>query len=533
YPLEDLFSNDFNQPLVTNVFYETDVRQALQDISTQAKVPIVIDPSVQGFINVELKEVEIEEALKMILTPLGYAFRKIDNYYIVGSAKPDSPIFDLLAKTEVVPLDYVKAKDIEALVSDYFHPYLKANTQNNSVAITASQNVIDRFKQDLNKIDKPRKQVMMEALVIEISDSAKKELGIQWGSMKEGGFTVSPPSSFTFEKSLVGTAASEYTLSGTVTQSTFVTLKTMIQNGRAVVRANPRISALDGEEANIYIGKEEFFLINTGSQAYPYNTLQSIGTGVTLKVTPNVSSSGEITVKIQPEVSEVVGTGTNNLPIVNRRTVSTTVRVSDGETIVIGGLIQHNSSNTKTRAPILGKIPLLGNLFRSKDMSAEDKEVLIFIIPHLSDIDEKFKEFEPADFVDQNDSLLDRNRLPKSDYLDSYRDVRIEASSDSLGDQDYLVERYISYARDIIDTSRLRNLIVSLSSSRAINRDILFRVTVERDGYISNFNMVRSSGSELIDRTVCEEVMRAGPFPQFPRDIYRRSLTFDIAITLI
>ncbi|MCF7908888.1 MAG: TonB C-terminal domain-containing protein [Candidatus Omnitrophica bacterium] len=542
YSSDDFFASYLDaesvEPLVNNVFYETDVRQALQDVSAQTKVPIVIDPSVQGFINVELENVPLEEALSMILIPLGYNFKKIDKYYIVGLAKPESPVFDLLAKTEVIALDYVKAKDVESLVSDFFHPYIKANLQNNSVTITAPLNIIARFRQDINKIDQPRQQVMMEALVIEISESDKKELGVKWGSMQEGGFTVSPPSNFTLEKGLGSATTAEYTLSGTVTQSTLITLKTMIQTGKAVVRANPRISALDGEEANIFIGKEEFFLINTGSQAYPYNTLQSIGTGVTLKVTPSVSSSGAITVKIQPEVSEVVGTSSANLPIVNRRTVSTTVRVFDGDTIGIGGLIQHNSSQTKTRAPMLSHVPFLGNFFKSKDRTAEDKEVLIFITPHLSNLGEKFKEFDPDSIEEGQNRFFKRKSQPSQNYR-SRRDsvinsqnIRVESSSNVYGDQRYLVDRYVAYARDVIDTSRFRNLILSLSSSSAINRNILFRITVGSDGYISDISMLRASGSQLIDRTIREEIVQASPLPNFPQGIRRRSLTFDIAITL-
>jgi TonB family protein len=530
-PAYCLFEKDnyVDEPLVNNVFYETDIRQALQDISAQVKIPIVIESDVQGFVNIELTNVALDDALEMLLVPLGYAFKRIDEYYIVGLANPSSPIFNLLAKTEVVSLDYVKAENITDLVSDFFLPYLKANKHNNSVTITAPQNIIERFKDDIIKIDQPRQQVMMEALVVEVSEAGKKELGIRWGSMQEGGFSVSPPSSFSYENFVGAAIADNFEFSGTVTQSTLLTLKTMIQKGTATVRANPRISALNGEEANIFVGREEFFLINTGSQAYPYNSLQSIDTGVTLKVVPSVSSSGAITVKIQPEVSEVIGTGTTNLPIVNRRTVSTTVRVFDGDTIVIGGLIQHNSSQTDTRAPVLGKIPILGNLFKNKDVASEDKEVIIFITPHLSDIDSMFSQVDASRIKSKSKAFFKRNsyadRRAQNTHYNTY-------SSNAAGGDDYLIRKYSSYVNDVINTTDLQALLASLYDRDVINSTVIAHITVSRTGYIERINITRSSGSELIDATIAEAIRTSSPLPKLPQGLRSNNVTLRMAFNL-
>lgn len=530
------------QPLVSNVFYETDIRQALQDISAQVKMPIVIDPSVEGFINIELVNVPLEDALQMVLIPLGYTFKKVDNYYIVGLAKPESPVFDLLSKTEVIPLDYVKAEDLNKLVSDFFLPYIKPNPHNNSVTITAPKNIIERFRDDIAKIDRPQQQVMMEALVVELSEAGKKELGIRWGSMQDGGFIVSPPSNLTYNDFLSQTATDELQFSGTVTQSTMMTLKTMIQNGKAMVRANPRISALNGEEASIFIGKEEFFLINTGSQAYPYNTLQSIGTGVTLKITPSVSSSGAITVKIQPEVSEVTSRGVNNLPIVNKRTVSTTVRVFDGDTVVIGGLVQHNSSQTDTRAPFLGSIPLIGELFKSKDTSLEDKEVLIFITPHLSDVASMFSQYDARKINAGEKRFFERQNYNQASFAPASRrtvsqsmsvpDTYSYSSQGALSDQDYLTKKYIAYVTDIIDTADLNDLLASLYDYSVTNRDVVAQLTVNSSGYIKSVEIIRPSGSYLIDSTIKKAIFDSGPLPKFPQGLYRDALTMTMRFRL-
>lgn len=528
--------------LVTNIFYETDIRQALQDLSAQAGVPILIDPSVHGFVNVEFESVSLEEALNMILLPLGYSYKKINNYYIVGMALPESPVFDVLAKTEVVDLDYVKAAEVSDLVSDFFKPFIKANPSNNTVTITAPEHIISRFREDIAKIDSPRQQVMMEALVVEVSESASKSLGIRWGSMHSAGFTVRPPSDFNYQYG--GTAAKDQlTLSGTVAPSTLFTLNTLISQGQASVRANPRISALDGEEASIFIGREEFFLIGSGTPGFYHHTLQSIDTGVTLTVTPKVSSMGDITVKIEPEVSEVVGIGTGNLPIVNRRKVSTTVRVKDGDTIAIGGLIQRNVVQDEDRVPMMGKIPLLGRLFKFEGGKTEDKEVIIFITPHLSGLDDRFYDYEAsglrgggAERQLKSSNLGSRSFSPNK--VSMYRISRPNNERQSLessrayDDESYMVERYSNYVIGLINTSNVNNLLLALYDSSVINNRVVADFDVDRAGYVSRVNIVRPSGSDMIDSVVREAILKASPLPKFPREVRRNSLRLTMVFHL-
>ncbi|MBD3246897.1 MAG: TonB family protein [Candidatus Omnitrophica bacterium] len=510
------------QVMVNNVFYETDVRQALQDISAQTEVPIVVGPSVEGFVSLELKNVPLEDALTMLLVPLGYSYKRVENYYIVGLAKPESPVFDMLAKTEVIRLSYIKAADAVELISEFFKPYVKANEYNNSVAITAPQNIIDRFKEDIRKIDHPRQQVMMEALVVEVSESGRKELGVEWGSMQEGGFSVSPPGDVEYTNYLgIGSQSDQYEVAGTVTRDTLLTLKTLIQTGRASIRANPRIAALDGEEASIFIGREEWFLINTGSQAYPYNTLQSIKTGVTLKITPNVSADGQITVKIQPEVSEVVGTqSAQQLPIVNSRNVSTTIRVTDGETIVIGGLRQQNTQTTERRTPGLGRLPLVGGLFRSDNMTSEDKEVLIFITPHLS----------PREIIELGNktaATVDAPRGRASDQRMTVADLAVLSNS-----QREQVREYISLVRNVLSDARLNDLLLSVHDDSVRSRAVVIRFDVSQQGYVQRFEFLQPSGSPVVDRVIEEAVREASPFPPFPKTIGKKALTVRIPFYL-
>ncbi len=362
------------EPLITNVFYETDIRQALTDMSAQCGIPIIPDDSVQGIISLELKDVPLEKALRMILVGGGYSFRKVDDsYYLIGLPVSSNPSFGLLTTTEFIKSTYIRARDIPELLSEHYEPYVKINEETNTMTITATPDIIGRIKEDISKFDRPPAQVMIEAIVTEISTEALKNLGIDWtGSWSEGHVGMN---------SLLGSL--RWTSSGDDFPDLLMSLNNLVENGKAVIRANPRIATLDRHEASIHIGREEYHLINTGSAAYPYNTLQAITSGVTLKIIPVISHTGEITVTIQPEVSDVAGKGKEGLPVISKRNALTTLRVQDGQMIVIGGLLQKSRLDKHSKTPILGDIPLMGALFSSKEETSLDTEMVVLIRPRI------------------------------------------------------------------------------------------------------------------------------------------------------
>jgi len=106
-------------PLISNVFYDTDIREALRDVASQAGIPIIIDETVHGYVSLEINDLPLEECLRRILAPGGYTFRKFKDYYLVGLASPDNPTFHLLSETRVFHLNYVSADDIKSLVSSF------------------------------------------------------------------------------------------------------------------------------------------------------------------------------------------------------------------------------------------------------------------------------------------------------------------------------------------------------------------------------------------------------------------------------
>jgi type IV pilus assembly protein PilQ len=372
---------------VTNSFFETDIRQVLTDLSMETGIPILWDATVQGLVTYEAQEKPLDDVLKAILLPMGFTYSFEDGAYYVGSAKPEDPAFGLLSKTEVVTLSNVDATEAIGMLSDFFKKYVKASKSSNMVCITAPPNWIERIKADLIELDAPPAQILIEVIVTEIASDALREMGLDWSltGLKDNPTweltndntnIESPPILWNYTE--LGAKVGDYTV------DLAASLEMLMQSGKAKIRANPRITTMNGRPAQISITKDQYFIIQTGSsQYYQYNTLQAVSSGIKLEITPYAAASGEITVYVKPQVGDVVGKGANDLPEISTRAANTSVRVKNGETFSIGGLSLQQEKNVQKKLPLLGDIPILGYLFRYDRLDVKETEIIIFITPHL------------------------------------------------------------------------------------------------------------------------------------------------------
>jgi len=349
-------------PLVSNAFYETDIRQALMDLSAQTGIAIIPDAMVRGYITMDIIDMPLEQALSLLLSPLGFSFRKIENYYLVGEPSTDNPSFPLLAQTEEIKPKHLPAADVPKLLPDYYGNFLKVNKESNTLVISAPPEIISRFKEELAAIDTPPQQIMIEAVVVEMGDEARRSLGLEWdwtGTKANNSFQIA--------KLLPSAADTAYFFAELF--KTDEHYKGMIFDLR--------------QEATIRIGKEAYYSLLQGSTVYSYVTLEKISTGIILKITPYVGCASDIIADIVIEVSDVTGSGATDLPVTSVRSVETRVQVSNGQTIGIGGLLSESTREERHRIPFLGDIPILGYLFGNTTTTKEETEVVVLITPHL------------------------------------------------------------------------------------------------------------------------------------------------------
>jgi type II secretory pathway component GspD/PulD (secretin) len=169
----------------------------------------------------------------------------------------------------------------------------------------------------------------------------------------------------------------------TLTKSSVVVnaqLNALIQRGNASILAEPRIATLNNHEATLLVG-ETFPVVVTNLQT-GFPTVTNIDVGVRLRITPTIGDDGTITAEMHPEYSQITGFN-NSFPIVANRKVDSTLRVHDGETIVLGGLFSDVDSDTITKLPGLGDIPVLGGFFKNRQKSHTRDEVVFYITPHI------------------------------------------------------------------------------------------------------------------------------------------------------
>ncbi len=365
---------------VTNIFADDDIRQALRDIAAQSGVVIIPDQTVQGVVSCELRNVPIEQALEMVLFGGGFVFKKTNDYYIVGSPDPDNPSFSSLSSIARVALRQTQAEDVFKALNPVYSQYVQFDVNNNVLVVTAPQQLLSQILEQIKSIDQAAEQVMIEIMVVEVSSGKAKDLGIHW-RFDSFGFDTGDPLVSSSGTTVNGENNS---LSWTEASTTDIAnLRLLIGKDLATIRANPRISTLNGREAELFVGRQEYFSVITGNTYYPTTQLQEVNAGITLKIKPYVGENGELIIYLDPEVSDVIATNSNGSPIVAKRSVHTVVRSKEEQTIVIGGLTQVIKQISEEKVPVLGDIPLLGNLFRSKSESNQETEVVIFLRPHI------------------------------------------------------------------------------------------------------------------------------------------------------
>jgi len=275
--------------------------------------------------------------------------------------------------------------------------------QHNALIFVGSARSYRVAYQLLQQLDRPAKQVLIEATVADISLDASTQLGVEWAFTNVDRSTAFAGTLSTIGGLGVGAGGLSYTLvnaAGAVRAK----LNALASEGKAKILSSPRLLARDNEEARIQVGTQVAVLSQeiasaTGTTGTTTGLLRSftyVDTGVILTFTPTVTEDGAVQLKITQEVSEA-GASTNNTPPISTRNVSSVLVAQSGQTIMIGGLITHNKGVTKTKVPLLGDIPILGQLFSNTTITDRSTEMVVLITPHVittaSDADDLTRAF--------------------------------------------------------------------------------------------------------------------------------------------
>lgn len=357
-----------------------DAQELLTAIASKANLKLVIDDTVSRRLTVNILNKPVRQVVDDIVSAYGLSAAEFNGVLMISEGIPRSPSSYLLSEIDSIPTKYVDASNARNLLPVFLQDYVKVNSEQNAVVLSAPGEVLRKFREDIARFDIPASQILVDLLVVELTDATTDSLGLQFGFGNAGDGLFSDPNA----GSLVFRAISS------LPQSFSVTLRALQEKGKARVRANPRIATVSGRRASIFVGRQRYIAtpIDTSSSGGGGRQTNFIDAGVRLGITPFTGGQGQILVDVDAEVSTLSAIDPiTRLPEKSTRTASTIVRVGDGGTIVIGGLKQQESREVRTRVPILGSIPFLGPLlFRTKDVRNTNTELVIFITPRtLSD----------------------------------------------------------------------------------------------------------------------------------------------------
>jgi len=395
--------------MVSNVWVETDVRQVIQDMSMQTGITIICDNTVQGIVTMAVKDMPLEDCLERVCAIGEYTHLKVDDYYVVGRPSPGNSLFSRITPPQRVELTHINCDQAKAAIHPTLAQYITYEKSSQTLIVTAGPVARQRIMEAIKLIDRPHRQIVIEAVVFELTEDGAKQLGLDW-QYKNASLSVDM-------SNLVGTVT--YDASSDIAKFVEVTLRAIVQQRKGRVLASPRVAVMNGEEADIFVGLEKYFSLLSGQASNPYYRLESIKAGVTLKVKAQIGANGQMVLQLEPEVSDVA-TETNRdninhgdsrvnaaLPVVTRRRAKTTVSVRDGQTIVLGGLLREQHRSVVEKIPFLGDIPLVGAAFRTVDQRKEQQEVIIVMTAHLVGNDESCPTELPTRLEQQYVSPLD------------------------------------------------------------------------------------------------------------------------------
>jgi type IV pilus assembly protein PilQ len=420
------FLVDYKNGMVTINVSNGDLEDIVNAIAEQSEIEIVTYGSIKTEINAKLTNTPLTEALALLLGGTRFTFVQKDNVILIGDRNTATPSGQALSKSELVHLRHIKADLVPAILPKDIPPSnIRVIKEQNALLISGTSEDIVAAREFLTTIDIPTPQVRIDAVIVEFKSNLNKEFGMRSGKnpdMINSSYNITPaPALNNYKESNL----TELGISGkffkgvlggmfdgvpgifkSLPDDFFVALRFLETQDKAKVLARPSILTLNGNKASIDVSETQYFTVETGVGENHTSRFQPIKFGIQLDITPWISQSGQITAEITPNVSNSDRPNSEGFPNVSSRSITTTVRLNDGETLVLGGLIKNQESVSYKKIPLLGSLPLIGGLFRYSGKTQIQSNLVVFITPHIVVENEKNvdveKSIEEYDLHDMN-----------------------------------------------------------------------------------------------------------------------------------
>ncbi|MFC5921587.1 type IV pilus secretin PilQ [Neisseria weixii] len=426
-------NKSFNGRKISLDFQDVEVRTILQILSKESGVNIVASDTVNGKMTLSLKDVPWDQALDLVMQARNLDMRRQGN--IINIAPRD----ELLAKDKAFLQAEKEIAELGPLLSQTFQLKYKnveefrkilridengsssgSNSRNtllsnrgsalidpatNTLIVTDNHSVIEKFRKLINELDVPTRQVMVEARIVEADEGFSRDLGVKFGYNDVKGRNLGVKgntwgSSWSNAVNNTGNAleiSPNISLPTTNAATTSIALVRSFASGalglelaaaegqnKSKTISNPRVLTQDRKEAAIESGTEIPYQEATSSGATSVSFKKAV---LGLTVTPNITPDGQIimTVKINKDTPQNCTVDSLSTMCISTKSLNTQAMVEDGGTLIVGGIYEEENSNTVNKVPLLGDIPVVGNLFKSRARNEKRRELLIFITPRIMD----------------------------------------------------------------------------------------------------------------------------------------------------
>ncbi|MCE9609797.1 MAG: hypothetical protein K8R23_06265 [Chthoniobacter sp.] len=422
-------------------FQGDEIGLVLRTLARQAKIDIVVSDQVTatgGTVSMRLENKTARDAIDTIITAKGLIMDEQKGTYFIKTAaeKAKEP-----TESGNYTLSYATAEKIVPLLQGQLQSGVapQFDVRTNTIYYRENRSNLDKIKLFLESVDRPTKQVMIEARLVEVTSNPKQSYGINWAgvvggssspqTIKYGGTTPAKSKIQTDTDPITGTTttkivpdtiqevktangkfdAQDFLMNG-MTRGGFgdaigsqfailsvpamsATLRLLNEDADAEFLAHPRVVTSNNLEAKITITRAQpvpQLNFNEQTAQAVFSGFQDKEFGNTLTVTPSINKDGYISMKVKPEISNKVGDATFAFggatvtsPVIDKRTLDSNVLIHSGDTLAIGGLLQDEQTKGRTKVPVLGDVPLLGYLFQEKLNQRNKRNLLIFVTPTI------------------------------------------------------------------------------------------------------------------------------------------------------
>jgi type IV pilus assembly protein PilQ len=409
-------------------FKDADLANVFRIIAEVSNLNIITTDDVKGRVSVRLINVPWDQALDIVLkskalgathegnilriAPLS-ALRAEDKARLDAKKDVEKLKASLEGVIETIPVNYGKASDLKEKITDLLSEggKVQIDDRTNTIIIRDLRRNVEDVKALVAKLDTATPQVLIEARIVEVDTSFTRELGVQWGgsyksegdtqfgatgiqdtsgafipdqallNTKDFTATTIPPNFAVNLPASVGLGSGGGITFGILSDSLRLdlSLSALEASGKGKVVSSPRVVTIDNKEA----------MIEQGTQI-PYSTVSASGTNtefvdatLSLKVTPHITPEGSVIMKLEAKNDSQGDVGASGQPAINKKKATTEVLVRDGETAVIGGILQVTRKEDQQAVPWLSKIPILGFFFRKDTTQSSNRELLIFVTPKI------------------------------------------------------------------------------------------------------------------------------------------------------